>query len=210
LKRLRKVLGELRDWDVNLEIAHTFSLPEELIKSWTHRRDRAAQQVRNQIRKLNVEKLLKQLRLFLDKRHTKLNNRLKLSSSMKASAYRHLEPYLIEIENRTRNLEVRATSAEELHQLRLSIKDWRYFLTEFFGLTNLQLVHSQQLLGKFNDLQRVLRLMQEDEGDHHAKWIITSIKRTQNAYLEEFKAFRKSLPLGLRPAIISLKYPNNS
>lgn len=203
LRKLRTLLGNLRDWDVNLEIARMLALPNRVTDAWAKQRALAATQVRKELNSLKVQGLLKRLKVVLKKRHRRLQDRLKRSGYRKAPAYDHLEPYLQSLESASLGLEKQASTANELHQLRLSIKHWRYFLTEFFGLTNLQLVQAQQLLGKFNDLQRVLCLLEQDK-IVKVKNVIAKIKEQQKTYLQEFEKVRKSLPFGLRPTTISL------
>lgn len=162
LKKLHKALGTLRDWDVNLDVAKGFNVPPKLMSKWKEERREAKKEVTKRLKKFDMGKLLRDMRKYLEEREENLRERLVQSVSAYQSAYDRLDPYLIAQENRTRNLERTARTSEELHQLRLSIKRWRYLLTEFFDLTNLQLVQSQQVLGKINDIDRVFELLKEE------------------------------------------------
>jgi CHAD domain-containing protein len=118
------------------------------------------------------------------------------------SAYGHLEPYLIRIEKVTRKTERQALLPGELHELRISIKSWRYFLTEFFGVTNLQLVRAQQVLGKIHDIDRMLEILSEsDNSPLLSRQKLARINLCRDAFLAEFALVRKRLPYGLRPGI---------
>lgn len=162
LRKLHKALGQLRDWDVNLDVAKGFNVPPKLMNKWKKERRKAKKDVAKRLKKFDMAKLVRDMRKYLEEREENLRERLVQSVSAYQSAYDRLDPYLIAQENRTRNLERTARTSEELHQLRLSIKRWRYLLTEFFDLTNLQLVQSQQVLGKINDIDRVFELVKEE------------------------------------------------
>jgi CHAD domain-containing protein len=110
----------------------------------------------------------------------------------------------MEQEQFARQVERKASTPESLHQLRLCIKAWRYLLTEFFGLTNLELVKAQQLLGKFNDVHRALVLLESDpQAQELAKDAIAKLQKQSEQLMKEFSEFRKALPYGLRPTIVS-------
>ncbi len=163
LKKLHKALGRLRDWDVNLDVAKSFNVPPKLMSKWKKERREAKKEVTKRLKKFDMTKLVRDMRKYLEEREENLRERMVQSNvSAYQSAYDRLDPYLIAQENRTRNLERTARTSEELHQLRLSIKRWRYLLTEFFDLTNLQLVQSQQVLGKINDIDRVFELLKDE------------------------------------------------
>jgi hypothetical protein len=87
--------------------------------------------------------------------------------------------------------------------LRLSIKAWRYLLAEFYGLTNLQLVRAQQILGKLNDLHRVETLLAESKTPL-ANEALSKLNEQREKLLDDFTQFRESLPYGLRPTISSI------
>lgn len=204
LKKLHKALGRLRDWDVNLEYAQQFKVPDDIVQEWKKERARVRNKVRERLKRLKVKKLLARLKEFVHMRPLEL--RSEVLSAHNVSAYYHLEPYLSRQERETTEIEKNARSAEELHQLRLSIKAWRYLLTDFFYLTNLQLVRAQQLLGKLNDLERILNLLHGETASsapHSLKSVINKIEKQKDDHLKEFSTFRKELPYGLRPHIRS-------
>lgn len=208
LKKLQKALGKLRDWDVNLEIADDYSLPRKVFADWSVERTKNAHKLHSRLKKIDMDGLLKDMRKFLKNRADKIRADLEThhARELEETAFIHLEPFLHEQEEFVRKIERAAVSPEALHELRLSIKAWRYLLTEFFGLTNLQLVRCQQLLGKYNDLIRCLTLLREND-DHAelAKDAILKLESQSEQLLKEFSQFRKALPYGLRPYILSLE-----
>ncbi|HEY9773640.1 MAG TPA: CHAD domain-containing protein [Planktothrix sp.] len=207
LKTLRKLLGDLRDWDVNFELAETLDLPEEVLDVWLKERARAEKKVKQDLRSLDIKQLIKRIDKFVRVRPQELRREIAATRlrRLAESAYTHLEPFLDEQEQMVRRLERRANTPETLHQLRLCIKGWRYLLTEFFGLTNLELVKAQQLLGKYNDVHRVLRLLTGDEKTRElAKDAVVKLEAQSEQLMKEFTEFRKSLPYGLRPSVVSL------
>jgi CHAD domain-containing protein len=204
LKKLRKLLGDLRDWDVNMELGDSLTVPDIVLERWSQERLKVAKQVESELRRTDIKTLIKRMRKFIHARAGKLRDQLEESEpdKLKQTAYIHLNPFLIENEELTRMTERLAHDPLSLHGLRLCIKAWRYLLTEFFGLTNLELVRAQQLLGKYNDLHRVRRSL-EQEPFALAKDAISKIDSQSAVLMKEFTEFRKSLPYGLRPAVIS-------
>jgi len=234
LKKLRKSLGKLRDWEILIEMARGFQLSRSTIKVWEAKRCKRHEATVKLLHASKVQNLLGNLEELIEKpkRPVSLFKSPKLPASLLktpklpatlfhasgvqhnkksvsqthrgdlASAYGHLEPYLIDIEKLTRKTEREALLPTELHDLRVSIKSWRYFLTEFFGLTNLQLVKAQQLLGKIHDIDRMLEILtQSDNLRLLARQKLARINLCRDALLAEFALVRKELPYGLRPGI---------
>jgi CHAD domain-containing protein len=217
LNSVRKNLGKLRDLEVLVELAQTFDLDRSILKTWESNRESRHRKTIEQIEPKKMRRLLKDLSGAI--RHAKrpialfypppdqtahhYNGRGKIEC-----AYGHLEPYLVQIEAVTREHEIKAFSPTQLHELRIEIKSWRYFLTEFFGLTNLQLVRAQQLLGKVHDLDRMLEILSDRQSDRQRLPALPSdnlgrINTFRDKLLGDFGKFRKHLPYGLRPSIIS-------
>ncbi|HEY9785085.1 MAG TPA: CHAD domain-containing protein [Candidatus Obscuribacterales bacterium] len=204
LRKLHRLLGKLRDWDVNIEIAQSYKFPAEIIEEFLRRREEASKQVQARLKKLKVKKLLRRLEKFIEERPEQLAKSLSDPRILGQSAYEHLEPMIAEQEDTACILEAHAETPAELHELRLAIKSWRYFLTDYFGVTNLQLVRAQQILGKLNDIERVLGLLEANTSrGKTAK--INVLKKQKMRLMEEFAGFRKNLPYGLRPSIVSIE-----
>ena len=227
LRKLLKNLGRLRDWDVNLELGEALGCTQPTLKRWLEQRSRIRKRVKALIKDLKVHELVAQLKRQIQRRYNKIRGRLVPpgleslrpgdqqpaaatgpgqiscraggSAAPMESAYQHLERYIRRQEELVRKLEATATTAEELHRLRLAVKRWRYLLTEFYGVTNLQLVKAQQILGKLNDLGRLSSLM----GPAEAGAVQARLQEDKQKLLAEFAQFRKKLPYGLRPAIFS-------
>jgi len=213
LNRFRKSLGKLRDLEILVELAQGFDLDPIILNSWQSKCEERNRKTMKQIDPKKLRRLLKSLGRAI--RHVKrpytrfshyTNNHAHQNngSGSLECAYDHLEPYLVQLEDLTRETEMKAFSPVQLHELRIEIKSWRYFLTEFFGLTNLQIVKAQQLLGKVHDIDRMLEIL----ADSNKLPTLSSDKRARiNAFREkllaEFGKFRKHLPYGLRPSVIS-------
>ncbi len=201
LKRLQKMLGQLRDVDVNIELGKKLGCSERLIKLWTSRRHHLKEQIAEFVYAEDIEQRGRQARTYLKKRARKIEDKLPRAKSGQ-SAFDHLELFLLHQESLVKEESETAQTPEELHQLRLSIKRWRYLLTEFFGLTNLQLVRAQSLLGQLHDLDRLTPLLVHDEEQRMA---LLKLKEKRHELLTQIDAMRTQLPYGLRPHVTSLK-----
>ncbi len=203
-REIRHMLGTLRDCDVNIEVAESLSAPQEIIENWLIERKQIARKTKKRLKNLNVEKLLKRMSEFLLKRPEKLRHDFESNgASGTDSAYTHLEPFIKAQEQIAHDLASTAKKPEELHALRLGLKTWRYLLAEFYGLTNLQLVRAQQILGKLNDLHRVAVLLEATKSPL-ANESLSKSNQQREKLLDDFTQFRESLPYGLRPSISSL------
>jgi CHAD domain-containing protein len=204
LNKLRKSLGQLRDSEILLELASDLKLPKRLRRRFKAERKELLKEVDKYLAKAEPMPHLKSFARLIRKRKKQLAIQEDLSQFGYVSAFHHLEPLLERMEEQTRDLEPNAIAPEQLHQLRIMIKNWRYFLTEFYGLTNLQLVKAQQVLGKLHDLDRLLEVLKESGRlsmlDNQK---LEQIKTRRKELLDEFDSFRESLPYGLRPSITS-------
>jgi CHAD domain-containing protein len=198
LKKAYKYLGAVRDWDVNLNTGKEYGVPEQVLAKWQHERNKIEEEAFAGLKRLNLVKAIKKLSKFLKKRSAKLKRKHTGEGRYNARPRDAIESYLRETEAQTRYLASNATSLEELHALRLSIKTWRYILVEFFGHSAESLVAAQQLLGQINDLERVRVLLMKEEGPLVEKTIQVVVGKQQEliASLDEIKL---SLPFGLRP-----------
>jgi CHAD domain-containing protein len=131
------------------------------------------------------------------------------------SAYFHMDQFLQQSEHQCRLLCDHNRSNDELHELRLSIKRWRYLLTEFFGLTNLELVRAQQILGRIRDFNRLnddierlkLALAKATAKNRLTAENLKADKDAIAASIEEqfllLGPVLEALPFGLRPYLLS-------
>src|SRR5262249_28091182 len=147
-----------------------FDLDPAIQSDWQSKCEARNRKTMKQIDPEKLRKLLKSLgrgirhvkrpyAAFTNHGHHSGNN----GKSSLECAYEHLEPYLVHLEGLTRETEMKAFTPAQLHELRIEIKSWRYFLTEFFGLTNLQIVKAQQLLGKVHDIDRMLEILDDSK-----------------------------------------------
>ncbi len=202
LKKLLKALGEIRDLDVNIKIGQEVAVPAEIIDQWKIERHKLKQKIEKKVKKLKLKSLAKNLAKYLKDRPNRIvaAHTGKKRILLKVSAYDHLNNYLSDQERLVQALDTQAKTPDELHQLRLSIKRWRYLLTEFFGLTNLQLYNAQQYLGKLHDYNRLILLVQDNDKCKASKQILT---KRYNENLAQYRKIRKHLCYGLRPEVKS-------
>jgi len=200
LRRLLRTLGSLRDWDVNIALGEELGCSKEILKSWDRERDVARDTVKKTIKSLNPGSLMRRVRKYLKRRPARLKAKLPETAEPMESAYNHIDGFILAQEETVRELEMRAHTPEELHELRLGVKRWRYLLTEFFGLTNLQLVRTQQILGKLHDLDRIKDLLAYNCPDE----VGTKLEAQRRQLLQDFSLIRESLPYGLRPLLVSV------
>jgi CHAD domain-containing protein len=199
LKRLLTMLGGLRDCDVNLELAITVGATAEFQQECEEQGRQQKKELRDYLDKTKFKSILKQAKQHLNEQAEKVEGTSKRKRA-KQSAYDHLDEHLALHEAEVKLQASKATTPEELHQLRLGIKRWRYLLTEFFGLTNLELVRAQQLLGQIHDIDRLTPALQEHENERSA---LTALRRRRQELLKQCQPMRSHLPYGLRPSIIS-------
>jgi CHAD domain-containing protein len=138
---------------------------------------------------------------YLRKRAQKITVKLPRAKA-EQSAYQHIELFLLKQESIVRERADTAREPDEYHQLRLAIKGWRYLLTEFFGLTNLELVRAQQILGQTHDLDRLTPLL---IGDGNQEEALATLKERRQELLSQIDEMRNRLPYGLRPQITSTR-----
>jgi CHAD domain-containing protein len=210
-KMLNKQLGKLRDIDVNIALAKEYSLPEAVIWLWVKKRKRLTKIVAKKISKLKLHRAINSLKTYMGRKAYELEQYLafdkdELKLSINDSAYHHMEGFLEATERVAHEQAKAANTDEELHQLRLSVKRWRYILAEFFGLTNLELVLAQQLLGKHHDLTLLKEALESAAKKLDNKSIVGLAEAKSRLVLElrslneEIIPIRDSLPYGLRPS----------
>lgn len=213
LKKLNKALGALRDLDVNLELGKNYSLPEAVLTSWTKRRKKLTQRVTEKVAEQRPKKLIADLKMHIGRRFFTLEYELKAKAgkTQEDSAFEHMGAFLEMTEKSAWLLALEAKSDEELHELRLFIKRWRYILAEFFGLTTLDLVKAQQLLGKHHDLTRLLHQLNLEverlgtQKCHGADQARSRISLELAKVLDDIKPVIANLPYGLRPHTVSIE-----
>ncbi|HEY9868620.1 MAG TPA: CHAD domain-containing protein [Candidatus Obscuribacterales bacterium] len=198
MRRLLRTLGSLRDWDVNLSLGKELGCPKEMLRQWKKERALVRDAVTTTIDHLDPDSTMRRLRKYITRRPERLRSKLPAESTME-SAYDHIDRFVKAQEDRVQELESHARTPEELHQLRLAVKRWRYLLTEFFGLTNLQLVRTQQTLGKLNDLYRLEGLLIRQPSPA----VMARLEEQRQQLLTEFDDIRSALPYGLRPVWVS-------
>jgi len=198
IKRTYKLLGSVRDWDVTLNQAEKFDVPLEIRSKWHDQRDRVATESRAELKKLDVKRLIKKLHKYIDERSNKLVKRNTGETRYNDIARVAIEIYLLRQEVKTQELANRAQSLKDLHNLRLAIKAWRYLLVDFYGHTSEELVEAQQILGQIIDLERMRKLL-ADEDQTLASDCTNRIVDRQRELIGQLDSMKESLPYGIRP-----------
>jgi CHAD domain-containing protein len=201
LKRLLTILGALRDSDVNLELATDLKATERFLVLSQAQSRQLRKDLRSYLPLVKLSKILKRAKDHVHQQAEKVERASKRRKT-KRTAFEHLDEHLRLQEEAVRRKALSAQSPEELHQLRLAVKRWRYLLTEFFGLTNLELVTAQQLLGALHDLDRLSPLLGQSGEELEA---LGNLRQRRRELLDRFRPMRSQLPYGLRPGITSLK-----
>ncbi len=233
LRKLVKSLGQLRDLDVSLSLARDLHINKFVVKHLKVERKKLNGKVRKKIKKLKLAKLIARMKIYLADKSYELTTTpqpadshsnednghsldLDITVMPDISAYSHLNQFLLQSEHHCRLLCEHDRGNEELHELRLSIKRWRYLLTEFFGLTNIDLVRAQQILGKIRDLNRLnddierfnRPLTKAIESERLNAADLKADKELISAAIEKHFALLgpvlEQLPFGLRPYLLSL------
>jgi CHAD domain-containing protein len=228
LRRLNKQLGKLRDLDVSRQLAEELDLNFVLQKRLKKKRRALGDIVEGKISALKPGKLVVRLRSYLADRSEQLHYALERNNldsvliTSDLSAYYHLDQFLLQAEHQSKLLSEHSQNNEELHELRLSIKRWRYLLTEFFGLTNLELVKAQQILGRIRDLRRLKDEMAQIKAPLRKALVRRKLntkvvgedRRRINKLIEEqfvlLDPLLERLPYGLRPYLFSCQHERNN
>ncbi|MBX9689830.1 MAG: CHAD domain-containing protein [Candidatus Obscuribacterales bacterium] len=208
LREFLKELGALRDCDVNIEIAEKLKCDDETLEDLEKARKRLKRRIDRALSQINPEELSRAIEKFLTRRAEELREFIKSKPDLDHSAFAHFDRYLGAHEEQVKKVAERASTPESLHKLRLSIKKWRYLLTECMGLTNLNLVRAQTVLGEIHDFDRL-----QPELELHPVGDAAALARLHDERLQlvnEFELLKKDLPYGLRPGLISYPPPGNS
>lgn len=199
MKKAYKLLGAVRDWDVNLNTGKEYGVSEQILAKWQHERNRIEEETSAGVERLNLPRVIRKLSKYLKKRSEKVRRKYAQDGRYNLRPRDAIEAYLIETEVKTRDLALQASTLEELHALRLSIKAWRYILVEFFGYSSEPLVEAQGLLGQINDLERV-RILLEAEDEPIVGRTMDNIINKQQELVSSLDQIKLTLPFGLRPA----------
>ncbi len=202
LKKLQKKLGKVRDMDINIALAKKFGCNRSLIKTFLKKRRKARAAVESTVKALEFADLLESINEHLFKQGQKLQESLLRKQNLDHSPSAHFNSYISNHEKLVEKLVRKAQDPEALHELRLAVKQWRYLLTECLGLSNKELVMTQDCLGEIHDLDS-FRLALEKLGPHIR--LLHQLKNSRRRLMQEFIIHRHQLPFGLRPGMRSVK-----
>ena len=147
--------------------------------------------------------MVKAVSSYIERRHRKLSRKLSVGGGVDiGSAYEHLEQSLEALEMKAAEALRTARTVEDLHNLRLDVKSWRYLLEEFFGVSCTGLYKAQQLLGRLNDVDRLRLFLLECSGPGINESIELLLIRREEL-LSEWSTVKDSLPFGFRPENVS-------
>lgn len=218
-----KILGKIREYDVMCSLSKKIGLCDDVVNSLRRRRDNIREKLVKQLSKIDLSKLFKRLRRYLTEREQILDIKFKARSRFlrivggksknknknnktrrMVESEEHFNIVLAEHERRTADLVNRANTIEELHEVRLSVKAWRYLLVEFFDSTHPVLVKAQQYLGKVNDLDHLAIFLETKklglEPNLIKKQISITLKK-RDEMRTKFDQLKRSLPYGFRPGL---------
>lgn len=224
IRRAYKILGKLREYDVMCSLSKKIGLCDDVVMAFRKKREQAREKLVKELSKIDLSRLFKKLRNYLIERVQILEIKLKAHSRFLhvvggkrkdknqktrrlLECEEHFNIALAQHEKKTRDLVAKARTIEELHEVRLSIKAWRYLLVEFFDSTHPVLVKAQQYLGKVNDLDQLARHLETKNMRLDPfllkKQIAITIKKRDEMRLK-FDNLKRSLPYGFRPGLSSL------
>ncbi len=224
-----KILGKIREFDVMCSLSKKIGLCDDVVNAFRRKRDSVREKLVKQLSKIDLSKLFKRLRRYLTEREQILDIKYKARSRFlrvvggksggKSKAQNrkarkmveseeHFNIVLAEHERRTADLVSRAHTIEELHDVRLSVKAWRYLLVEFFDNTHPVLVKAQQYLGKVNDLDHLANFLETKKlglEPHLVKKQISITIKKRDEMRTKFDQLKRSLPYGFRPGLPGLQ-----
>ncbi len=224
-----KILGKIREFDVMCSLSKKIGLCDDVVNAFRNKRDNVREKLVKQLSKIDLSKLFKRLRRYLTEREQILDIKFKARSrflrvvggksggKFKAKNRKarkmveteeHFNIVLAEHERRTADLVSRAHTIEELHDVRLSVKAWRYLLVEFFDNTHPVLVKAQQYLGKVNDLDHLAIFLETKKlglEPHLIKKQISITNKKRDEMRTKFDQLKRSLPYGFRPGLPGLQ-----
>lgn len=224
-----KILGKIREYDVMCSLSKKIGLCDDVVNAFRRKRDNVREKLVKQLSKIDLSKLFKRLRRYLTEREQILDIKFKarsrflrivggkLGGKSKAKTRKarkmvesqeHFNIVLAEHERRTADLVARANTIEELHDVRLSVKAWRYLLVEFFDTTHPVLVKAQQYLGKVNDLDHLATFLETKKlglEPHLIKKQISITLKKRDEMRSKFDQLKRSLPYGFRPGLPGLQ-----
>lgn len=200
LREFLRELGELRDCDVNIETSEKLFCEAATLEEFKKSRKKLKQSIERRLKQIDPPKLCQQIEEYLLEKAERLRNEMQASPQQEQSAFSHFDRYLHAHEELVKKLVARASTPESLHKLRLSVKKWRYLLTECMGLTNLELVQAQTLLGEIHDYDRLEPSLQIQSD---ASGALIRLRLERDGLIREFDELKSKLPFGLRPGTIS-------
>lgn len=192
LKKLLKAMGALRDMDVCIEKAKSIECSDDLLKKLKRNRKKRERELTDLIDNLSPLGITEEIGVYLHKRAASLT---KVS---RARPYEVLDEHVRIQEEKVKKIALKAADPEALHKVRLGIKKWRYLLTECMGLTNLELVNAQTVLGEMHDLDRLELIIKEN---NEAEKVFKALRAARGDLFREWMRCREKLPYGLRPGI---------
>ena len=194
-----KELGDLRDCDVNIQTALKLECDSSTIDGLKQTRKKLKRCLEKSVAEIEPVMIAAEIEKYLEHKALELKSGIKAAPLEDHSAFAHFDSYLCQHEDQVKKLAQKASSPESLHRLRLSIKKWRYLLTECMGLTTLELVRTQTLLGEIHDFDRLEPLL-----DYEPSGALTRLHLERALLEKDFDELKQDLPFGLRPGTISM------
>jgi CHAD domain-containing protein len=203
LREFLKELGDLRDCDVNIQTAEKLECDAETLDGLRQVRKKLKLSLEESLAEIDPARITADIDKYLEHKASELSSSIEARQQEDHSAFAHFDRYLSAHEEQVKKLSEKASTPESLHKLRLAIKKWRYLLTECMGLTTLELVRAQTLLGEIHDFDRLEPVLKDECEQPGA---LSRLRQARAELIHSFEQLKNHLPFGLRPGTISYVY----
>jgi CHAD domain-containing protein len=188
LKKIMRLAGDVRDYDIAIEILSRFkSAPAAILTSFRKRRKEAERDLTAALKHWVERRTYSKWRAMLESRGRGGVNH----DPIAATAMRTLEPMLEEFTSRGKRTLGPKASIEKIHRLRIEAKKVRYTLELFAPVYGAsldgwmeRLKSLQNVLGTISDCESVREMIERQGGDRR---IESALRRKVSGKLEEFR-----------------------
>ncbi|HXN47840.1 MAG TPA: CHAD domain-containing protein [Bryobacteraceae bacterium] len=187
LKRTMRLAGDVRDYDIAIEMLSRFkSAPAAILTSFRKRRKEAERDLTAALRHWVERRTYSRWRAALESRGRGVNH-----DPIATTAKRAIEPMLEEFASRGKRALGPKASVEKIHRLRIEAKKVRYTLELFAPVYGApfdgwmeRLKSLQNVLGVISDCEAVREMIERQGGDRR---IESALRRKVSRKLGEFR-----------------------
>ena len=188
LKKIMRLAGDVRDYDIAIEMLSRFkSAPAAILTSFRKRRKEAERDLTAALRHWVERRTYSKWRAALESRGRDNVHH----GPIAATAMRALEPMLEEFTSRGKRALGPKASIEKIHRLRIEAKKVRYTLELFAPVYGAsfdgwieRIKALQDVLGAISDCETVREMIERQGGDRR---IESALRRKVSRKLEEFR-----------------------